>query len=107
MLGALLMVVVRPVMVWLGLLRTPTSYVQRLLVGWFGIRGIGSLYYLALVMTRALPHELARPVADVCVSAVGLSIICHGLSAQPLMRWYERRGKHPHEIGHPGVGARG
>ena len=107
MLGALLMVVVRPVMVWLGLLRTPTSHVQRLLVGWFGIRGIGSLYYLALVMTRALPHELARPVADICVSAVGLSIICHGLSAQPLMRWYEGRGKHRHEIGRPGVDARG
>jgi sodium/hydrogen antiporter len=104
MLGALLMVVVRPVMVWLGLLRTPTSLVQRLLVGWFGIRGIGSLYYLALVMTRALPQEFSRPVADICVSAVGLSIICHGLSAQPLMRWYERHGKHPHEVGHSPVG---
>jgi sodium/hydrogen antiporter len=104
MLGALLMVVVRPVMVWLGLLGTPTSPVQRLLVGWFGIRGIGSLYYLALVMTRALPQELSRPVADICVSAVGLSIICHGLSAQPLMRWYERHGKHPHKVGRSPVG---
>jgi len=93
MLGALLMIIVRPIVVWIGLFRSPTAAVQRLLIGWFGIRGIGSLYYLALVMTRALPQELARPVADICVSAVGLSIVCHGLSAQPLMRWYERRAK--------------
>lgn len=99
MLGALLMLVVRPVMVWVGLLRTPTSLEQRLLIGWFGIRGIGSLYYLALVMTRALPLGLSRPVADICVTAVGLSILCHGLSVQPLMRWYERRGRRAHPSG--------
>jgi NhaP-type Na+/H+ or K+/H+ antiporter len=89
--GAVLIFVVRPVTAYLGLAFTPTTRTQRALISWFGIRGIGSLYYLALVITHALPTTVARPIADICISAVAVSIICHGLSAQPLMRWYDRR----------------
>ncbi|MDP2233945.1 MAG: sodium:proton antiporter, partial [Actinomycetota bacterium] len=42
----LLLVFVRPLSVWLGLLGAPVSRDQRILISWFGIRGIGSIYYL-------------------------------------------------------------
>lgn len=90
-LGALLMLVVRPVSTFLGLYRTSITLTQRVLISWFGIRGIGSLYYLALAITQGLPASFPRTVADICVTAVALSIVGHGLSAQPLMSWYDRR----------------
>jgi NhaP-type Na+/H+ or K+/H+ antiporter len=55
-----LLVVIRPVSVWLGLLGSSTSAAQRHLIGWFGIRGIGSVYYLAYAVNHGLPPELAH-----------------------------------------------
>jgi hypothetical protein len=90
-LGAILVLLVRPGAVLLGLLGTPTNVMQRALIGWFGIRGIGSLYYLAFVAAHGLATDRAREIADIGVTAVALSIIVHGATAQPLMQWYERR----------------
>jgi NhaP-type Na+/H+ or K+/H+ antiporter len=42
----LLLLVIRPVSVGLGLLGTRMSRSQRRLTSWFGIRGIGSIYYM-------------------------------------------------------------
>ena len=41
------MLVIRPVATRLLLVGTPTTNPQRWLMGWFGIRGIGSFYYWA------------------------------------------------------------
>ncbi|CAH0290663.1 cation:proton antiporter [Pseudomonas brassicacearum] len=88
--GALLFAVIRPLSVlalpWGRLLDGP----QRLLIGWFGIRGIGSLFYLFY----ALNHDLQAPVAQLCIdltlSVVALSILVHGVTTQPTLAWYER-----------------
>jgi sodium/hydrogen antiporter len=93
-LGAILIFVVRPLATFLGLLGTPTNVTQRALIGWFGIRGVGSLYYLSFVATHGVASNVAREVADICVTAIALSIILHGVTAQPLMQWYERRMRH-------------
>ncbi|MGH8008943.1 MAG: cation:proton antiporter, partial [Candidatus Binatia bacterium] len=42
----LFFLVIRPAAVWLGLLGSRAPYVQQGLMAWFGIRGIGSIYYL-------------------------------------------------------------
>ena len=42
----LLFLVIRPASVWLGLLGAPISRDQQAMIAWFGIRGIGSIYYL-------------------------------------------------------------
>ena len=52
-----LFVVIRPLTAWLTLAGTPTTGAQRWLMGWFGIRGIGSLYYLAYAVQ---PRDLGR-----------------------------------------------
>ena len=49
----LLLFVIRPLAVILGVADHPMDRNQRLMISWFGIRGIGSLYYLAFVMGRA------------------------------------------------------
>ncbi|MDY6947066.1 MAG: cation:proton antiporter, partial [Pseudomonadota bacterium] len=82
-------VVVRPAATVLFLAYSPTTRLQRLLLGWFGIRGIGSIYYLAYAMTHGVDSTQGRELADMTISIVAISIVVHGLSARPLMRWYD------------------
>ena len=53
-LALLLMLVIRPVATRLLLAGTPTTNPQRWLMGWFGIRGIGSLYYLSYALSHGV-----------------------------------------------------
>ena len=87
----LLFMVVRPLSVapFLRAIRTPQ--VQSILIGWFGIRGIGSIYYLAYAIRRGLPVEHAQHIAAVVISAIAISVLVHGITATPVMRWYGRR----------------
>jgi NhaP-type Na+/H+ or K+/H+ antiporter len=91
--AALLMLVIRPLGVLLCLLATPTSSLQRSLLGWFGIRGIGSLYYLSYALTHGFSGAEAKIVTDLVVSVVAASILVHGITAAPLTRLYERHLK--------------
>ncbi len=87
---ALLLVVIRPVSVLAGLAGSKTSPSQRGLIGWFGIRGIGSLYYLAYAMNHGLEPATAATMAALVLSVVVVSIVVHGISVTPLMALYER-----------------
>jgi sodium/hydrogen antiporter len=91
LLAAGLIVVVRPAATWLLLAHSPTNRRQRLLSGWFGIRGIGSIYYLAYALTHGVEGTAGRELADMTISIVAVSIVIHGLTSQPLMTWYDRR----------------
>ncbi len=88
---AVLLLVIRPIAVAIGLIGTPTSTSQRVLIGWFGIRGIGSLYYLAYATSHGLPSGIATTMVALVLSAVVVSIVVHGISVTPLMGLYERR----------------
>ncbi|MBD1554175.1 cation:proton antiporter [Pseudomonas typographi] len=91
-LGAALFCVIRPLMVWLlGGSRRLLSSHQRALLGWFGIRGIGSLYYLCFALNHHLPSAATQVVVPLTLTVVGLSIVVHGLSVQPLLDHYRRR----------------
>lgn len=68
---------------------------QRLLVGWFGIRGIGSLYYLFHALNQGLAPPIAASTLDLTLSVVALSILVHGFSTQPMLARYERNKKTP------------
>ena len=86
-----LLVVIRPVSVVVGLARSKTTRPQRVLIGWFGIRGIGSLYYLMYAMNHGLGRALAANLGALVFSVVVASIVVHGVSVTPLMSLYERR----------------
>ena len=86
----LLLLVIRPLSVRLGL-ASRVSPGQRWLIGWFGIRGVGSLYYLMYALNHGLPAELADPLVALTLSVVVSSIVVHGISVTPLMAAYMRR----------------
>ena len=90
-LALVLFVVIRPLTARLLLSGTPTTSTQRWLMGWFGIRGIGSLYYLTYALGQGITGEAARTLAGLTISVVALSVLIHGLSARPLLVLYERR----------------
>jgi NhaP-type Na+/H+ or K+/H+ antiporter len=81
---------VRPAMVVLLIREHQLPLGHRLFVGWFGIRGIGSLYYLSYALNHDLPPLAASEASDLVLSVVALSILLHGLSTQPLLDCYER-----------------
>jgi NhaP-type Na+/H+ or K+/H+ antiporter len=63
------------------------------LTGWFGVRGIGSLYYLMYAIESGLPEELSLQLIQMTLIVVTLSILLHGTSVKPLMAIFWRRGK--------------
>jgi len=87
----LLFLVVRPVAVRIGLLGAPVPREQRLLISWFGIRGIGSIYYLMYAINQGLPRALAEEIIALTLTMVAVSIVLHGISVTPLMALYGRR----------------
>lgn len=78
-----LFVVIRPISTLLFLARTRTRFSQRRLMGWFGIRGIGSLYYLAYALNHGLDAQ-GSEIVGLTLSVVALSVAVHGLSSQLL-----------------------
>jgi NhaP-type Na+/H+ or K+/H+ antiporter len=59
------------------------------LLAWFGIRGIGSLYYLLFALRQGLPTAVAEVLIGLTLWTIAASIVAHGLSAQPLMQRYQ------------------
>jgi NhaP-type Na+/H+ or K+/H+ antiporter len=95
----LLLLVIRPVSVHLALAGSTASSNQRWLIGWFGIRGVGSLYYLMYALNHGLDPALANQLVALTLSVVVASVVVHGISVTPLMAAYERarkRGQGPY-----------
>jgi len=89
-LAPLLFLAIRPAAVVLGLAGTGVSRLQQGLIGWFGVRGIGSVYYLTYAIEHGLPDELAQRMTSIVLSLIIVSVLVHGASVTPLMGWYER-----------------
>ena len=87
--AALLLVVIRPLSVFLTVHGLPRT--QRRIVAWFGIRGVGSLFYLAFVIDSGLPPALSADLVNATLPAIALSVLLHGVSATPLMALYRKR----------------
>ena len=89
--AAIVMVIVRPTAVFAGLVGSGCPPVDRAYLGWFGLRGLASLYYLEFAISRGMPAALVEPIGAAVMTVISLSIVVHGLSATPLMRALERR----------------
>ncbi|MFO7529083.1 MAG: cation:proton antiporter [Marinobacter sp.] len=88
-LAVFLFVVIRPVSVFLSLLGSGIPFRLQLLVGWFGVRGIGSIYYLMFAIVFGLPEDLAVEFIHITLVVIVLSIIIHGLTARPvIVKWW-------------------
>lgn len=88
--AAALLLVVRPLAVQVTLIGSPLTRTQRRLAAWFGIRGVGSAYYLAYVLSHGATGEQIAVVADAVLATIVASVLLHGASATPVMRLYRR-----------------
>src|SRR5205085_2937688 len=68
-----LLLVIRPLAVLLGLVGSRTSGLQRGLMAWFGIRGVGSLYYLVYAAQHGLDLDQARRLGSLTLPVVAVS----------------------------------
>jgi NhaP-type Na+/H+ or K+/H+ antiporter len=89
--AAFLFVVARPVSVLLGLTGSATPMRIRAMAAWFGVRGIGSLYYLMYAIDHGLPEPMAVELIHLTLIVVTLSILVHGVSVKPLMERFQQR----------------
>lgn len=89
-LAFVLFLFIRPIATHVGLLGSRTSRMQRWLIGWFGIRGIGSLYYLSYATRHGLHGESADSLASLTISMVAISVVVHGITTRPLLLRYEQ-----------------
>jgi NhaP-type Na+/H+ or K+/H+ antiporter len=83
--GLVLLFVVRPVVGWYSLAGTSTPKGERAAIAFFGIRGIGSLYYLAYALNAATFPEADLLWAMVAFTVV-VSIVVHGTTATAVTR---------------------
>lgn len=88
-----LLLLIRPAAVWAGLVRSPTDTQHRWMISWFGIRGIGSLYYLMFAIGQGVPENVADTLISVTLWTVAASVVIHGISVTPLMRKYQAGGR--------------
>jgi NhaP-type Na+/H+ or K+/H+ antiporter len=88
--AAALLFVVRPLAVRLTLVSSSLTRTQRRLAAWFGVRGVGSAYYLAYVLAHGAKGEETALVAEAVLATIVASVLLHGASATPVMRLYRR-----------------
>jgi sodium/hydrogen antiporter len=83
-------VVIRPIAGVLALLARREPWREKIVIAAFGIRGIGSLYYLSFGLNEAR-FEGASELWAIVTATILLSLLIHGLSAAPVMRFLDAR----------------
>lgn len=91
LIAAALFFIIRPVGAWISTAGENYKPIRRWLFGWFGIRGVGSLYYLAYSLGKGLRDDLGEQIAWITFITIVLSVVIHGISSTPLMNWYEQQ----------------
>lgn len=89
--AALLFVVIRPAAVWIATTGMKAPRGQRLIIGWLGIRGIGSINYIAWAYTHGVEGDEMTRMANMALTLVVASVVVHGISVTPLLNWRQKK----------------
>ncbi len=81
--------VIRPITTWLSFGKMPIKAKEKWAISFFGIRGIGSFYYIAFALTQANFKDPGRLWAVVAFIVL-MSILLHGLTASTVIRNIEK-----------------
>ena len=90
LIGGLLLFAIRPVGAWISTIGSHYRPFTRALFGWFGVRGVGSIYYLCYAFGHGLKDSLGEQIAWITYITIVMSVILHGISTTPLMNRYEQ-----------------
>jgi NhaP-type Na+/H+ or K+/H+ antiporter len=88
--GVAVVLLIRPLAAWVSLRGTPATPGERAAIAAFGIRGIGTFYYLAYAMAT-VHFAGGEEVWAVAAFVVVVSVVGHGIATQPIMAWLDRR----------------
>ncbi|MFI9821444.1 cation:proton antiporter [Streptomyces sp. NPDC052013] len=95
--GVVLLCAVRPLAGWCAQFRTSAGNRERVVIALFGIRGIGSLFYLAHALATPGFGVPAEDLWAVVAFVVLTSVVLHGVTASPViarldrLRWHKAR----------------
>ncbi|UJR78186.1 cation:proton antiporter [Sandaracinus amylolyticus] len=89
-LSTVLFLVARPIGALVTLAPSPFDAREKAIAGWLGIRGAGTLYYVAWAASEGALEGPAARLADLAITCVATSIVLHGVTATPLVRWIDR-----------------
>ena len=94
--GAAIVFVIRPITGIVAQLRSELPWAGRWAVAFLGVRGMGTVYYLAYARHHGEFSEMS-PLWAIASFAILLSIVVHGMTEGPILRWLERhRANKPH-----------
>lgn len=82
--------IIRPLTGWIGLTPGKTGPRERTVIAFFGVRGVGSLFYVAFALQEGQFPGGDRLWAIVSLVVVA-SIIIHGIAATPVMAVLDRK----------------
>jgi NhaP-type Na+/H+ or K+/H+ antiporter len=89
LLGLGFLFLIRPLSGYLGLFNLNLHVYEKLGISFFGIRGIGSFYYVAFALKQA-NFKFAEEIWALVSFIVLISIVLHGITATKVMRKFER-----------------
>ncbi|MGI5188867.1 cation:proton antiporter [Promicromonospora sp. CA-289599] len=89
-LALVFLLVIRPLAGWLSLTPGRTGSRDRAVIAFFGVRGIGTLYYVAYALGHATFPGEGR-LWGIAGLVVVSSIVIHGIGATPIMAALDRR----------------
>jgi len=81
--------VIRMLPIFLSLTGSGESISSRLFLGWFGPRGLASIVFAIIVLDAEVPG--GKLLALVVICTVLLSLVAHGISANPMAKWLGRK----------------
>lgn len=87
--AVIVLALVRPIAAWVSLAGCPRPQAEKIIVSVFGMRGIGSIYYLAYASGRASFSKI-ETVWSAVFLIILLSIVLHGVAVTPVMRWIDK-----------------
>ena len=85
-----ILLIVRPLAGLIGFLGSDLTLRKRAVISFFGIRGIGSFFYLSWGLNAA-PFREAELLWAIVGLVVLVSVVGHGILATPVMRWLVER----------------
>lgn len=88
--AAAVLFVVRPLCGWIGLIGQPMPGATRAAIAFFGIRGLGSFFYVAFALERAEFADPGLVWVTICLVVIA-SIAIHGVGVTPVMRRLDRQ----------------
>ena len=106
--GTLFLFVVRPVAGWLSLAGSHCPRGERMFIAFYGVRGIGSSYYLAYAINREPSLSADGMLWAIAGYTVLISIVVHGFTVTPILKRLDDGRAPPTDAdgGPPGAAAR-